>query len=138
MTIGEASKLVGLPTKTIRFYEDIKLLTSAKRSENNYRSYSDSDLNILFLIKEARDLGLDLNEVRNIVSLCLNQGCEHINNYLADHIPSYIESINKQMQRLTDLKGKLLDLEKGLKNKSITCDSDCNECNVLCRNSNNP
>ncbi len=135
MTIGEVSKLVGLPTKTIRFYEKIKLLKPANRSQNNYRTYNQDDLNILFLIKEARALGLDTNEVKNIVNLCLNSGCEHINDYLAKHIPIYKNTIDDQIQRLTGLKSKLSNLEQDINNKSINCKNDCDECNILCRTS---
>ena len=37
MNISELSKLSGLSTPTIRYYEQIKLLPKAKRKSNGYR-----------------------------------------------------------------------------------------------------
>src|SRR5436309_2746075 len=67
LTISQVSKQVGLPAKTIRFYESIKLLTLPQRAENNYRLYSQTDIEILTFKKQAKSLGLDLSEVRKLV-----------------------------------------------------------------------
>jgi MerR family copper efflux transcriptional regulator len=46
MNIGDASKRAGLPAKTIRYYEDIGLVTPL-RDANGYRSFRDSDMHKL-------------------------------------------------------------------------------------------
>lgn len=53
MNISALSRLSGLNTPTIRYYEQIKLLPKAKRQANGYREYSDIDLQQLRLIKQA-------------------------------------------------------------------------------------
>lgn len=50
MNIGKVAKLNGLNTKTIRYYEQIGLLSHAKRGENGYRQYAESDLEVLRFI----------------------------------------------------------------------------------------
>ncbi|TIX54260.1 MAG: MerR family DNA-binding transcriptional regulator, partial [Mesorhizobium sp.] len=46
MNIGIASEKSGLPSKTIRYYEDIGLLRPA-RTDNGYRDYSVADIHRL-------------------------------------------------------------------------------------------
>ncbi|MGB7288194.1 MAG: MerR family transcriptional regulator, partial [Salaquimonas sp.] len=56
MNIGDASSLTGLPAKTIRYYEDIKLVVPA-RLDNSYREYNQDDVHRLLFIQRARSLG---------------------------------------------------------------------------------
>ena len=46
MTIGDVAAASGLPAKTIRYYEDIGLVTPPRRN-NGYRSYREQDLHKL-------------------------------------------------------------------------------------------
>lgn len=68
MKIGAVSEAVNLPSKTIRYYEDIALVVPG-RLENGYRDYSDEDINKLRLVARARRLGFDLDGCRGLLSL---------------------------------------------------------------------
>lgn len=68
MYIGEAAKQTGLSIKAIRFYESIGLIPTPKR-HGRYRVYSDRDLDMLLLIKEAKQLGFTLNQLKSAVVL---------------------------------------------------------------------
>lgn len=67
MFIGEISKKSNIPVKTIRYYEEFGLLTQAKRTLARYRIYTQKDLEKLLFIKKAKDLGLTLGEIKNII-----------------------------------------------------------------------
>lgn len=68
MNIGEASRASQLPTKTIRYYEDIKLI-APQRADNGYRTYSDSDVHRLRFLQRSRGLGFSIDECRLLLSL---------------------------------------------------------------------
>jgi Cu(I)-responsive transcriptional regulator len=68
MNIGTAAERAGLPTKTIRYYEDIGLL-SPGRLENGYRDYSADDVHRLRFVQRARSLGFSVEECRQLLSL---------------------------------------------------------------------
>ena len=68
MNIGDASERSGLPAKTIRYYEDIRLLKPA-RSDNGYRDYSSADVHRLRFLQRARGLGFSVEECRQLLSL---------------------------------------------------------------------
>lgn len=63
MYIGEASKRTGVTIKAIRHYEAIGLLPSPSRS-GQYRVYSEEDLVLIGLIRQARTLGFKLSELK--------------------------------------------------------------------------
>lgn len=69
MTIGQAAQRSGVPTKTIRYYESVGLIGPAARGENNYRGYSDREVDTLRFINRARGLGFSLKEIEVLLAL---------------------------------------------------------------------
>ena len=69
MNIGAAAEQSGVPPKTIRYYESIGLIAAADRRANNYRDYSDSDVQTLRFIHRARSLGFSVKEVGGLLAL---------------------------------------------------------------------
>ena len=68
MTILEVSKATGLPVKTIRYYEEVGLITP-KRRANGYREFSDRDRRDLSFLAHARGLGFSLEHCRALLAL---------------------------------------------------------------------
>jgi MerR family copper efflux transcriptional regulator len=68
MNIGEASTNSGLPAKTIRYYEDIGLI-SPDRTDNGYRDFSEIHMHMLAFLSRARGLGFSIEECRTLLSL---------------------------------------------------------------------
>lgn len=68
MNIGEAADRTGLPSKTIRYYEEIGLVRPERR-ENGYRAYTDSDVHTLRFLQRARGLGFSIEECRSLLAL---------------------------------------------------------------------
>lgn len=69
MLIGEVATRSGVPTRTIRFYEQAGVLTPPARSPAGYRIYSEGTLAELVFVRRAQRLGLSLDEIREILSL---------------------------------------------------------------------
>ncbi|KZK78172.1 HTH-type transcriptional regulator HmrR [Pseudovibrio sp. W64] len=68
MNIGEVAERSGIPTKTIRYYEDIGFL-HPKRNENGYRIFEETELHKLTFIGRARSLGFNIEECRALLAL---------------------------------------------------------------------
>jgi MerR family copper efflux transcriptional regulator len=68
MNIGEASERSGLPSKTIRYYEEIGLIRP-DRSVNGYRDYAASDIHKLRFLQKSRGLGFSVEECRQLLAL---------------------------------------------------------------------
>lgn len=64
LPIREFSKLTGISRETLRFYDNIGLLSPQTRRENGYRYYAIRQLDLAFLISELRALGMGLEEIK--------------------------------------------------------------------------
>jgi len=69
LTIGALSKATSTNISTIRYYESMGLLTHAERSQGNQRRYSDVEKDRLAFIRHARDLGLTIEAIRDLIEL---------------------------------------------------------------------
>jgi MerR family copper efflux transcriptional regulator len=68
MNVGEAARASGLPAKTIRYYEEIGLISPA-RAANGYRDYAGDDIHRLAFLRRARGLGFSVEECRQLMAL---------------------------------------------------------------------
>lgn len=68
LRIGDAAGRVGLSARTLRYYEELGLLTPSGHTAGGERRYSPADLERLGRIVELRDvLGMNLDEVKSFL-----------------------------------------------------------------------
>src|SRR5438105_14016767 len=67
--IGEIAEAAGVSTRTLRYYEELDLLSPSGHSPGGARRYSDADLARVLRIRELQQLvGFNLDEIRTIVA----------------------------------------------------------------------
>jgi MerR family copper efflux transcriptional regulator len=98
MNIGDVSTRSGLPTKTIRYYEDIGFI-KPKRGANGYRTFGDKDLHKLAFLGRARALGFSIENCRALLALYEDQS----------RASSDVKRIAKQ--HLKQIEAKIADLK---------------------------
>lgn len=98
MPIGRVAELTGVKVPTIRYYEEIGLLPAPPRTDSNRRTYSAGDVSRLKFVRHARELGFDVDAIRQLLALAgLPEGpCEE-----ADQIAR---------ARLSEVEGKIARL----------------------------
>jgi MerR family copper efflux transcriptional regulator len=130
LRIGELSRATGVPTKTIRFYESIGLLEKPERMENGYRYYPESRVEELTIIKNVRDLGLPIPQIKRLMRGCEDGDCSHSSEYIDKEIREYSEVLGTKISQLSHLKSQLQNLRKTI--TLCSGDHDSNYCcNVL-------
>ncbi len=68
--IGEVADHSGLPVKTIRYYDDLGLLSPVvERTESGYRIFHPHIYRRLAFIKRGQSLGLSLQEIQEILAV---------------------------------------------------------------------
>jgi DNA-binding transcriptional MerR regulator len=100
MRIGELAARAGTTTRTLRYYESRGLLP-ARRGENGYREYDESDLKLLRQIRTLQDFGFDLEETRPFVE-CLRAGHPE-----GDSCPASLAVYRRKLDELDALIGEL-------------------------------
>lgn len=68
LSIGLAGRKSGCTPPTIRYYESIGLLPAPPRSDGGRRSYGPQDVARLVFIRRARDFGLGIAQVRELLA----------------------------------------------------------------------
>ncbi len=63
MTIKDAEKLTGLTTKSIRYYEEKGLISIGRNKDNDYRNFSEEDIERLKLIKILRYIDFSIEDI---------------------------------------------------------------------------
>ncbi|MFE2940306.1 MerR family transcriptional regulator [Streptomyces sp. NPDC059255] len=68
MRIAEISALAGVTSRAVRHYHHVGLLPEPARRPNGYRDYSVRDAVLLARIRRLTELGLSLDEVRDVLA----------------------------------------------------------------------
>jgi DNA-binding transcriptional MerR regulator len=69
MQIGEVAERIGLSLRTIRYYEEVGLITPSARSQGGFRLYTEHDASRLQLVKDMKPLGFSLDEMRDLLGV---------------------------------------------------------------------
>ncbi len=102
--IGAAARAMGVPPKTLRYYEDLGLVRP-DRTESGYRLYGSEELERIQFILRAKQLGFTLNEISDVMALREDdmEPCDHV----ASLIESRLAEIETRIRNLADLKIEL-------------------------------
>lgn len=69
LQIGQAAERGGLSLRTVRYYEEVGLLTPTGRSPGGFRLYNDEQVERLRILKAMRPFGLTLEEIHDLMEL---------------------------------------------------------------------
>ena len=108
MNISDVAKKTGLTSKAIRFYEEKGLVTAPLRSDNGYRSYTQKHLDELTLLRQARQVGFNLEECREMVNL-FNDPARHSADVKARTLQK-VADIEKVISELQGMRQQLMAL----------------------------
>ncbi|MBW0368342.1 MerR family transcriptional regulator [Ensifer adhaerens] len=123
LTIGDLSRTSGVKIPTIRYYEQMGLLSHAERSGGNQRRYTNEERDRLTFIRHARNLGLTIEAIRELILLSQHpeKPCHQADRIVAERLADVRDKIN----RLTKLEEELVRI--------TTCDhaNQVGDCYVI-------
>jgi Cu(I)-responsive transcriptional regulator len=105
MNIGEAAKASGVSAKMIRHYEGVGLFPEAARTESGYRQYTDKDVNTLRFIRQSRDLGFSIEQIRELLGLWQNR--KRPSRQVKALAQAHIQELEQKLQELQAMKSTL-------------------------------
>lgn len=105
LRIGELAGRLDLNTQTIRYYERVGLLPEPERTEAGYRIYKEEDERRLNFVKNARNVGLSLGEIKEV--LAFHERGERPCAYVTETIARRAKEVEHQIRELTRFKREL-------------------------------
>ncbi|GAB3456429.1 MerR family transcriptional regulator [Kineococcus endophyticus] len=69
MQIGEVVERVGYSFRTIRYYDEMGLVTPTQRTPGGFRLYTEMDVYRLLVLKRMKPLDFSLDEMRELLSV---------------------------------------------------------------------
>ena len=109
MTIGTLSRRSRVPVKTLRAYEDMGLIYTVGRSAGNYRLFGEEALWCIGVVGALRELGLTLQEIRDLAGAYLQDTGEPVGPKVAAMLGAVRA---RTQQRIAELQQRLERIEQ--------------------------
>ena len=107
LSIGKLAAEARVSPDTIRFYERRGLLSPAARSKSGYRRYTVLQLHELLVIRDARQIGLTLEQIAELLALRPGEDIPNITRVVQDKL-DFVSNKIKELQRWHDALAHLL------------------------------
>jgi MerR family Zn(II)-responsive transcriptional regulator of zntA len=125
--IGELAKRCQVTTDTLRFYEKNRLISPKGRSSSGYRLYNEESQSQVSFILKAKDLGLSLEEIKELLDIKLEA---------TEHSCAEVKAITSAKLRVIDQKlAELTQIRAALKKINDACcghdNDDATHCSIL-------
>ena len=105
--IAQVAELVGVAPSALRYYEDIGLIAKPSRGTNGYRSYDDADLARLAFVTNAKNLGIPLDDIRDLVVAYDTEDCSTVAHYVVELVAARLAETRTRIADLTALAEQL-------------------------------
>ena len=105
--IGTLAERTGVSPDTIRYWEDEGVLPEPERSDAGYRLYGEAAVERLRFVRQAQALGLQLDEIAEILALVAQRGvepCAHVEARLRERLGQ----VNERIRELEALRERRL------------------------------
>jgi DNA-binding transcriptional MerR regulator len=100
LTIGQLASATSVPTKTIRYYEQVGVLPVPRRSVAGYRQYTQRDVHRLLFIRRARALGLSLRSIKTLTAQLDSGQCLTMRPRLTHVVTEHLRTVRQQIAEL--------------------------------------
>ena len=115
LTIGRVARSAGLAIDTVRYYEREGLLEKPARTASGYRDYTPDAVARLRFIRQAKDLGFSLFEIKELLALRVTPGksCADVR----AHAEHKIADVDRRIASLERMRGALVKLASACSGK---------------------
>lgn len=125
--ISEVASRTGFPTSTLRFYEQVGVISGTERSPAGYRLYDDRAIERLQFISRAKQLGLSLEEITALAELWDADACAPVQDRLIDIVDQKARQVAQQIAELTEFAAQLEEVRTRLSATAVEgpCTDSC-------------
>ena len=121
MQIGEFARQAGVSVRTVRYYEELGLISPERRSHGGFRLYGPESHRKLAVISFLKEMGLSLGQVREILlAKKTSSGNKETVAFLKRVFREKLEAVESRICALQAMKTELANAVKIL--------DDCDHC----------
>ena len=118
MNISDLAKRLDISPRTIRYYEEIGLLDSIKRTVGGKRVFADNDLRRIRFIQKLKILGLTLAEMQELNAIYeTHRKNSKVFPRIIELFDSHKKSIDHRIEELKLLKTEIEEFQKRMRDK---------------------
>ncbi len=121
LKIGDLAKKAGVTVRTVRYYEELGLLSPTETSPGGFRLYSENDLRKLHFIRRFKNLDFPLDEILRLIDLP-EDGLSK-----SERISSSLSLLQKQLDQVESKMKHLEAIKKDIK-EAIKLLHECDKC----------
>jgi len=113
-SMKEVAQITGLSEHTLRFYEKQQLILNIKRDSNNYRLYSDFDIQWIQFLTKVKSTNMPLKDIQKYAELMAkgNSTLAEREEMLLKHKQRIAEQISTLSDILIQIDNKLLRYQR--------------------------
>ena len=132
MRIGDMARKTNTSIRTIRYYEEMGLVSPSNRSTGGFREYNKENLDKVVIIQKLKALGLTLSEIKELFTikkktLYGGEAAKKIYDFFDKRSVEIDEKLEKLGQIKTDI-----EMSKSLIKKCFECKIIVDECKKNC------
>jgi len=107
LTIGQLAQATGVPTRTIRYYEQVGVLPQPGRTGAGYRQYTQRAVDRLLFLRRARALGLSLQQLRTLAHALQDGPSRSFRPRLRELVRTHLLTVEQQIAEFKRLRRQL-------------------------------
>ena len=111
-TVKQVAERVGMPSRTVRYYDRIGLVRADERSAAGYRLYSKEGEGRLQFVRQAKRLGFSLSEIGALLAAA-EGGCGSTVPQLERLLERKVQEIDTKIAELAAFRDRLVDYRDG-------------------------
>lgn len=120
LTVKQIAARVGLPDRTVRYYDRIGLVSAAERTCAGYRLYGAAEEGRLRFIRHAKVLGFSLDEIRELMAAA-EGGCGATIPELERLLDQKIAEVDAKIAEFVAFRDRLLEYRAGKRSSRQGC-----------------
>lgn len=129
LTVSALAKRTGVSPKTIRYWESLGLLPRAARTHTGYRVFDQESIRYAKFIRKAKDIGLTLAEMREVLRLARTGQCPcpEVLHWTGEKV----KTLEEQIKTLSALLGRLKRIQRQWPQSTCTDDQCGDVCTLI-------
>jgi DNA-binding transcriptional MerR regulator len=113
ISIGVLAKNTGVTTRTLRYYEEMGIMSPSCRTEGSTRAYTLEDVRKLKFVLKLKELGLTIKEMQELDRVYAEaRETNRIIPLLVEMLDHHIDTLDEKMSKLSSLRKEIVEYRK--------------------------